>query len=232
MVRTGIIDTDAPRLRLNCWFSFSLSLVLVLDGESIVFPVRYTLEAMEVDQFIHDHPDFLVLVAAGNSGPDYNSVGSPATAKNILSVSLPRHLVSYSCMRACVSVHTMSRLRFSAYCVTPLRVYSFDTMLRLLNMAELSAGAIVAGFASCWCDLRLHASMPSAHADVLSAFATVQVGAGSNTLAGNQAYGYAASSWVLRELPGPPCHPAGTMIWLLSFVVFMGSLGALWCLGD
>ena len=40
----------------------------------------------EIDEFSHTNDDFLVLVAAGNDGPDYYSVGAPATAKNILSV--------------------------------------------------------------------------------------------------------------------------------------------------
>jgi len=47
---------------------------------------------MEVDQFVYDHPDYLVLVAAGNSGPGPQTVGSPATAKNILAVRLRCHL--------------------------------------------------------------------------------------------------------------------------------------------
>ncbi len=47
---------------------------------------RYDAYAMEVDQFVHDHQDYLVLVATGNSGPAARTVGSPATAKNVLSV--------------------------------------------------------------------------------------------------------------------------------------------------
>ena len=35
---------------------------------------------------MYDHPDFLVLVAAGNSGPGDGTVGSPATAKNAAAV--------------------------------------------------------------------------------------------------------------------------------------------------
>jgi uncharacterized protein (TIGR03382 family) len=42
--------------------------------------------ARSLDLFVADHPDFLVLVANGNSGPEEGSVGSPATAKNALSV--------------------------------------------------------------------------------------------------------------------------------------------------
>ncbi len=40
----------------------------------------------EIDEFSHTNDDFLVLVAAGNDGPSYYSVGAPATAKNILSI--------------------------------------------------------------------------------------------------------------------------------------------------
>ncbi|GMH92511.1 hypothetical protein TrST_g7240 [Triparma strigata] len=50
----------------------------------------------DVDKFMYEHDDFLILVAAGNSGDDTgtggnnfnipNTVGTPATAKNILSV--------------------------------------------------------------------------------------------------------------------------------------------------
>jgi hypothetical protein len=47
---------------------------------------RYNSYAMEIDQFVHAHDDYLVHVAAGNSGPGARSVGSPATAKNVLTV--------------------------------------------------------------------------------------------------------------------------------------------------
>ncbi|EKX41119.1 hypothetical protein GUITHDRAFT_112852 [Guillardia theta CCMP2712] len=46
----------------------------------------YESMAMEIDEFTHDHDDFLVLVAAGNDGPHPYSIGTPATAKNILAV--------------------------------------------------------------------------------------------------------------------------------------------------
>jgi len=55
---------------------------------ALFFSTSYTTSTMEVDQFVYDHPDYLVLVAAGNSGPGPNTVGSPATAKNILAVRL------------------------------------------------------------------------------------------------------------------------------------------------
>uniref|UniRef100_A0A7S4SZ44 subtilisin n=1 Tax=Ditylum brightwellii TaxID=49249 RepID=A0A7S4SZ44_9STRA len=46
----------------------------------------YTGQARNFDNFMFKNDDFLILVAAGNSGRDgLNSVGTPATAKNILS---------------------------------------------------------------------------------------------------------------------------------------------------
>lgn len=49
---------------------------------------NYDVQAQQVDQFMWDHPDALVLFAAGNSGAGntLNTVGSPATAKNILTI--------------------------------------------------------------------------------------------------------------------------------------------------
>ncbi|RPI79437.1 MAG: hypothetical protein EHM45_02910 [Desulfobacteraceae bacterium] len=54
----------------------------------------YTSDSADVDQFMWNHKDFLILFAAGNAGTDANkdgiidlfSVGSPATAKNCISV--------------------------------------------------------------------------------------------------------------------------------------------------
>jgi hypothetical protein len=54
----------------------------------------YNQNARAVDRFVWEHPDFLVLFSAGNSGVDSNvdgvidadSVGSPGTAKNCLTV--------------------------------------------------------------------------------------------------------------------------------------------------
>ena len=52
-------------------------------GTSAVF---YDVTAMEIDKFVYSHDDFTVLAAAGNDGPRLWTVGSPATAKNILAV--------------------------------------------------------------------------------------------------------------------------------------------------
>ena len=62
---------------------------------------RYSIDSYEVDQFVYDHPDFLVIFSAGNDGKQTEngqptvdqfgrillmSVRSPATAKNALAV--------------------------------------------------------------------------------------------------------------------------------------------------
>lgn len=41
----------------------------------------------QVDDFMYQHQDFLILVAAGNDGDEgFGTVGSPATAKNCVAV--------------------------------------------------------------------------------------------------------------------------------------------------
>ena len=42
--------------------------------------------AQDVDEFVYQHPDTLVVIAAGNSGPEPGTVGSPADAKNVIAV--------------------------------------------------------------------------------------------------------------------------------------------------
>ena len=62
----------------------------------------YTEESAQVDQYMWDHPDMLILFAAGNSGVDANgdgridsgSVSSPSTAKNALTVGASENLVA------------------------------------------------------------------------------------------------------------------------------------------
>jgi hypothetical protein len=43
------------------------------------------------DAFMWDHPEFLLVFAAGNNGPGSSTVSSPATAKNVLAVGATRH---------------------------------------------------------------------------------------------------------------------------------------------
>jgi serine protease AprX len=67
---------------------------------------RYTSIALDFDRFVFDHPDMVVIVAAGNGGTqrttgfvstegdeppvELGSVGAPATAKNVLTVGAQR----------------------------------------------------------------------------------------------------------------------------------------------
>lgn len=65
-------------------------------------PGAYDQFAQTVDQFMWDYPEMLIMFAAGNSGTDANnngrvdedSIGSPATAKNVMSVGASENLVS------------------------------------------------------------------------------------------------------------------------------------------
>lgn len=62
----------------------------------------YTINSEEVDQFVRNHPDMLILIAAGNEGTalkplksapgfvDWLSIGSPASCKNALTVGASR----------------------------------------------------------------------------------------------------------------------------------------------
>ena len=63
---------------------------------------QYTMNSLEVDQYVHSHPDFLVIVSSGNSGTaaaprhakigsvDWLSVCAPGTSKNAMVVGASR----------------------------------------------------------------------------------------------------------------------------------------------
>lgn len=77
----GTAYPDGARIHTNSW-------------GSAANPGAYDTMASRVDEYMWKHPDVLVLFAAGNSGEDLNkdgridekSIGSPATAKNVLTV--------------------------------------------------------------------------------------------------------------------------------------------------
>ena len=60
------------------------------DQEDAPVSNGYSAASQDADQFTWDHPDFLLVFAAGNSGPAAGSVVSPSTAKNVLSVGSTR----------------------------------------------------------------------------------------------------------------------------------------------
>ncbi|PIS10792.1 MAG: serine protease [Bdellovibrio sp. CG10_big_fil_rev_8_21_14_0_10_47_8] len=80
---------DGARIHTNSW------------GAARNFGV-YDSMAQQVDDFMWNHPDFLILFAAGNSGVDMdrdgridpNSVGSPGTAKSALTVGASENLLA------------------------------------------------------------------------------------------------------------------------------------------
>ncbi|HSL18263.1 MAG TPA: S8 family serine peptidase [Methylomirabilota bacterium] len=61
------------------------------DEENIQPFGRYTERTADVDRFMWSTKDTLVVFAAGNAGPGTGSVGSPATAKNVLAVGATIH---------------------------------------------------------------------------------------------------------------------------------------------
>ncbi|MCH9650389.1 MAG: S8 family serine peptidase [Deltaproteobacteria bacterium] len=56
------------------------------DRENFNPQNTYSAGAQDADEFMWNHKDFLLLFAAGNSGPGSGSVGSPSTGKNVISV--------------------------------------------------------------------------------------------------------------------------------------------------
>jgi subtilisin family serine protease len=68
--------TQGARIHTNSWG----------DRENAAVQNTYSAACQDVDQFMFDHPDFLILFAAGNAGPASGTVGSPSTAKNTISV--------------------------------------------------------------------------------------------------------------------------------------------------
>jgi subtilase family protein/K319-like protein len=56
------------------------------DNENSSVQNNYSAGSEDVDEFMWNHKDFLLLFAAGNSGPGTGSVGSPSTSKNAVAV--------------------------------------------------------------------------------------------------------------------------------------------------
>ena len=68
----------------------------------------YDLYASSVDAFVHAHDDLLVLVAAGNDGTNGEyTVGTPATAKNILAVGAVTSSLTTDCSNCIVNPNSV-----------------------------------------------------------------------------------------------------------------------------
>jgi hypothetical protein len=61
------------------------------DQENTFPQNNYTAASQDVDEFMWNHKDFQIFFAAGNSGPGNGSVGSPSTAKDVISVGATQH---------------------------------------------------------------------------------------------------------------------------------------------
>ena len=53
---------------------------------------EYTAECADIDKYVWEHPDFLPVFSAGNSGSNARTIGSPAAAKNVLAVGATQNL--------------------------------------------------------------------------------------------------------------------------------------------
>lgn len=61
------------------------------DEEDIQPYNRYTERGADMDRFVFEHQQMLIVLAAGNSGPGPDTIGSPATAKNVIAVGATTH---------------------------------------------------------------------------------------------------------------------------------------------
>jgi subtilisin family serine protease len=80
--------TQGARIHTNSWG----------DNENAGVQNNYTAASQDVDQFMFDHPDFLILFAAGNAGPGRGTVGSPSTAKNGIAVGATQRATAANSM--------------------------------------------------------------------------------------------------------------------------------------
>ncbi|WP_406661021.1 PGF-pre-PGF domain-containing protein [Methanolobus sp. ZRKC3] len=100
---------DGARIHTNSWGG-------AYSGE-------YTIESQQVDQFMWEHPDMLILFSAGNSGKDSDSngvtdndsMGSPSTAKNCLTVGASENY------RPTITAYTYGSLMPSLYPANPIK---------------------------------------------------------------------------------------------------------------
>lgn len=68
------------------------------DNENGAVQNNYSLGSQDVDEFMWRHKDFLILFAAGNSGPNPTTVSSPSTAKSAVSVGATQRAANATLM--------------------------------------------------------------------------------------------------------------------------------------
>jgi len=56
------------------------------DRENYMPQNTYTAPTVDMDEAVWRNPEFLIICAAGNNGPGYDTVGSPSVGKNVISV--------------------------------------------------------------------------------------------------------------------------------------------------
>jgi subtilisin family serine protease len=61
----------------------------------------YSFHAYEFDKFIHEHDDAIVVFSAGNSGPRPGTVGSPGTAKNVITIGASQNRPLHAPLPGC-----------------------------------------------------------------------------------------------------------------------------------
>ncbi len=90
-----VAAADSGEIGLELQQAFDRGERIYLAGRGIADAGSYGIDSRAIDGFVWEHPEMLVVAAAGNAAVDLNpadgvvdagSVGSPATAKNALSV--------------------------------------------------------------------------------------------------------------------------------------------------
>jgi len=74
---------------------------------------------VDIDSWMWNHPDFLILFAAGNSGPSGSTVGSPGTAKNCVTVGATRQAPNQESMASYSSRGPASDNRYKPTVTAP-----------------------------------------------------------------------------------------------------------------
>ena len=88
----------------------------------------YTATCLASDQFMWAHKDFLLCFSNGNAGPGLNSVGAPASAKNVVSVGGTRNASQYTSIYGFSSRGPCADGRLKPTILTPgNQVYSSTT---------------------------------------------------------------------------------------------------------